>query len=55
MKKVYGCVVSRDDHYVRKEGGRFDAEEFELHPERYVSTFSHKVKYACCLIHLCQV
>lgn len=43
MKKVYGCVVSRDDHYTRKEGGMFNAEEFEKYPERYVSTFSHKV------------
>lgn len=43
MKKVYGCVVSRDDHYVRLNGGKFDADEFEQHPERYASTFSHKV------------
>ena len=43
MRKVYGCVVSRDDHYVRIEGGKFNAAEFEEHPERYASTFSHKV------------
>ena len=42
-KKVYACVVSREDHYVRVDGGPFDAEEFEKHPERYASTFSHQV------------
>ena len=36
-------MVSREDHYVRIEGGKFDAEEFEKHPERYASTFSHQV------------
>lgn len=41
--KLYVCVARRDDHYVRKDGGKFDAEEFENHPERYASTFSHKV------------
>ncbi|KAL4226643.1 hypothetical protein ACF0H5_014624 [Mactra antiquata] len=52
MKKVYGCVVSRDDHYVRLKGGKFDAEEFEQHPERYASTFSHKIApYSSCIIN----
>ncbi|GFR85423.1 alpha-aminoadipic semialdehyde synthase, mitochondrial [Elysia marginata] len=50
--KLYACVVSRDDHYTRKEGGRFDAEEFEQHPERYASTFSHNIApYASCIIN----
>ncbi|XP_071082800.1 alpha-aminoadipic semialdehyde synthase, mitochondrial-like [Haliotis cracherodii] len=50
--KVYACVVSRNDHYVRKEGGPFDANEFEEHPERYASAFSHKVApYASCIIN----
>lgn len=52
MKKVYGCVVSRDDHYTRIEGGKFDAAEFEEHPERYASTFSHKIApYSSCIIN----
>ncbi|WAR25052.1 AASS-like protein [Mya arenaria] len=52
MKKVYGCVVSRDDHYVRIEGGKFNAEEFENYPERYISIFSHKVaQYSSCIIN----
>jgi hypothetical protein len=43
--KLYICVVSRDDHYVRKDGGQFNAEEFEQYPSRYASTFATKV---CC-------
>jgi hypothetical protein len=42
--KLYACVVSREDHYTRKDGGAFNADEFESHPERYASTFSHKVR-----------
>lgn len=50
--KLYACVVSRDDHYVRKEGGKFDAEEFEQFPDRYASTFSHQIApYASCIIN----
>lgn len=50
--KIYACVVSREDHYVRKEGGKFNAEEFENHPERYASQFSHKIApYASCIIN----
>ncbi|XP_076468857.1 alpha-aminoadipic semialdehyde synthase, mitochondrial-like isoform X2 [Babylonia areolata] len=50
--KIYACVVSREDHYVRKEGGKFDAEEFEAHPDRYASMFSHKIApYASCIIN----
>lgn len=51
--KLYACVVSREDHYTRKDGsGIFDAEEFESHPERYASTFSHKIApYASCIIN----
>ncbi|KAK7102549.1 alpha-aminoadipic semialdehyde synthase, mitochondrial-like [Littorina saxatilis] len=50
--KLYACVVSREDHYVRKDGGKFNADEFEEHPERFASTFSHKIApYASCLIN----
>ncbi len=44
IDKVYGTVVSREDHLVRKDGGGFDAPEFEQHPERYASTFAIKVR-----------
>jgi len=35
--------VSRDDHLVRIDGGGFDADEFDLHPERYRSVFASEV------------
>lgn len=43
LNKVYGCVVSRDDHLKRIEGGTFDADEFDAYPERYRSTFASEV------------
>ncbi|KAK0044758.1 alpha-aminoadipic semialdehyde synthase mitochondrial [Biomphalaria pfeifferi] len=50
--QLYACVVRRRDHYKRKDGGKFDAEEFENHPERYISTFSHDIApYASCIIN----
>lgn len=50
--KVYGCLVSRRDHLVRKEGGGFDAEEYSEYPERYASLFSLKIApYASCIIN----
>jgi alpha-aminoadipic semialdehyde synthase len=44
MNKVYGCVVSRSDYLIRKEGGKFDRDEYQNYPERYVSTFASEVK-----------
>ncbi|CAG0879956.1 unnamed protein product [Cyprideis torosa] len=41
--KVYACSVSRHDHIERKEGGRFNSDEFEEFPERYYSSFSKKI------------
>jgi len=41
--KVYACKVSRKDHLVNKETGKFDAKEYEEHPERYTSTFAREV------------
>lgn len=52
MNKVYGAVVSRDDHLARKEGGGFDHEEYELHPERYYSNFPKMIApYASVIIN----
>lgn len=52
LNKVYGCVVSRSDHMIRKEGGIFDKEEFEAHPERYVSRFASEIApYASVIIN----
>lgn len=52
MNKIYGCVVSRSDYLVRKEGGKFDREEYQSHPERYVSTFASEIApYASVIIN----
>ncbi|GIY30410.1 hypothetical protein CDAR_262411 [Caerostris darwini] len=52
MNKVYGTVVSRDDHFRRKDGGGFDAEEYEAHPERYYSNFAKTIApYASVIIN----
>ena len=34
---VLECRLARPDYLERREGGGFDAEEYEQHPERYVS------------------
>lgn len=41
--KIYGCEVRRRHHLVRKNGGGYDADEYEEHPERYISTFAQKI------------
>ncbi|XP_071549344.1 alpha-aminoadipic semialdehyde synthase, mitochondrial isoform X2 [Panulirus ornatus] len=52
MNKIYCCEVSRRDHLVRKDGGKYDAVEYEEHPERYISVFAHKVApYASVIIN----
>ncbi|CAD5225372.1 unnamed protein product [Bursaphelenchus xylophilus] len=52
MNKVYGCVVSRNDYLMRKEGGKIDLEEFNAHPERYVSKFASEIApYASVILH----
>ncbi|KAI1715545.1 saccharopine dehydrogenase NADP binding domain-containing protein [Ditylenchus destructor] len=52
LNKVYGCVVSRSDHMIRKEGGPFDIHEFDEYPERYVSTFASEIApYASVIIN----
>lgn len=43
QNKLYGCEVSRADHLKRREGGGFDAKEYDEYPERYISTFSRKI------------
>ncbi|KAL3314779.1 hypothetical protein Ciccas_006596 [Cichlidogyrus casuarinus] len=43
-RKVYAAVVSRADHYERRDGGGFDPDEFNAHPDRYISTFMPDAK-----------
>lgn len=40
--KLYACEVSRKDQFERKNGGGFDANEFNEFPDRYISNFAHK-------------
>ncbi|KAF6041134.1 AASS [Bugula neritina] len=50
--KVYGCVVDMEDHLVRKNGGPFNFQEFQAHPERYASNFSRLIApYASVIIN----
>ncbi|KAK0398486.1 hypothetical protein QR680_002615 [Steinernema hermaphroditum] len=52
LNKVYGCVVTRADHMVPKHGGPFNKEEFEKHPELYVSKFASEIApYASVIIN----
>ncbi|XP_054153876.1 alpha-aminoadipic semialdehyde synthase, mitochondrial-like [Oppia nitens] len=41
--KVYGSIVTRADHWVRKDGGDFDPDEANTHPERYYSNFATEI------------
>ncbi|KAK6030158.1 saccharopine dehydrogenase [Ostertagia ostertagi] len=52
LNKVYGCVVTRADHMVSKNGTPFDKAEFEEHPERYISKFATEIApYATVIIN----
>ncbi|XP_037034075.1 alpha-aminoadipic semialdehyde synthase, mitochondrial isoform X1 [Bradysia coprophila] len=52
QNKLYGCEVSRSDHLERREGGGFDAQEYDQYPERYISTFNTKIApYASVVIN----
>lgn len=39
LRKVYGTVLSRHHHLVRKTDGIYDPVEYDKHPERYRSRF----------------
>ncbi|XP_034939038.1 alpha-aminoadipic semialdehyde synthase, mitochondrial [Chelonus insularis] len=50
--KIYGCEIRRRHHLERKEDGAYDPEEYDKHPERYISTFSKKIApYASVIIN----
>ncbi|XP_022910037.1 alpha-aminoadipic semialdehyde synthase, mitochondrial [Onthophagus taurus] len=52
LNKVYGCEVRRSSYLERIEGGKFDPNEYEEHPERYISTFNKKIApYASVIIN----
>ena len=44
--------VRRKDQFERKHGGGYDEAEFSEHPERYISTFAHKIApYASVIVN----
>ncbi|XP_048196090.1 alpha-aminoadipic semialdehyde synthase, mitochondrial [Perognathus longimembris pacificus] len=52
LRKVYGTVLSRHHHLVRKTDGVFDPVEYDKHPERYTSRFNTDIApYTTCLIN----
>ncbi|XP_068151010.1 alpha-aminoadipic semialdehyde synthase, mitochondrial [Drosophila tropicalis] len=52
QNKLYACEVSRSDHLERREGGGFDAKEYDEFPELYISTFSQKIApYASVIVN----
>ncbi|XP_049627047.1 alpha-aminoadipic semialdehyde synthase, mitochondrial [Suncus etruscus] len=52
LRKVYGTVLSRHHHLVRKTDGVYDPVEYDRYPERYISRFSTDIApYTSCLIN----
>uniref|UniRef100_A0A8C3T993 Aminoadipate-semialdehyde synthase n=1 Tax=Chelydra serpentina TaxID=8475 RepID=A0A8C3T993_CHESE len=52
LRKVYGTVLSRHHHLVRKTDGVYDPEEYDKHPELYTSRFNTDIApYTTCLIN----
>ncbi|XP_051007819.1 alpha-aminoadipic semialdehyde synthase, mitochondrial isoform X2 [Acomys russatus] len=52
LRKVYGTVLSRHHHLVRKTDGLYDPAEYEKYPERYTSRFNTDIApYTTCLIN----
>lgn len=44
--------MRRRHHLERKNGGGYDAQEYEEHPERYISTFAQKVRKVRCIVKI---
>ncbi|KFV87706.1 hypothetical protein N308_08821 [Struthio camelus australis] len=52
LRKVYGTVLSRHHHLVRKRDGMYDPVDYEKHPELYTSRFNTDIApYTTCLIN----
>uniref|UniRef100_A0A8C0C1Z8 Alpha-aminoadipic semialdehyde synthase, mitochondrial n=1 Tax=Buteo japonicus TaxID=224669 RepID=A0A8C0C1Z8_9AVES len=52
LRKVYGTVLSRHHHLVRKRDGLYDPVDYDKHPELYTSRFNTDVApYTTCLIN----
>ena len=52
LLNFYYLKVRRKDQFERKHGGGYDEAEFSEHPERYISTFAHKIApYASVIVN----
>ncbi|NXN89967.1 AASS protein, partial [Bombycilla garrulus] len=52
LRKVYGTVLSRHHHLVRKHDGQYDPVDYDKHPENYISRFHVDIApYTTCLIN----
>ncbi|KAI1239373.1 hypothetical protein IHE44_0012492 [Lamprotornis superbus] len=52
LRKVYGTVLSRHHHLVRKHDGQYDPVDYDKHPENYISRFHIDIApYTTCLIN----
>uniref|UniRef100_A0A8C3L5B3 Aminoadipate-semialdehyde synthase n=1 Tax=Chrysolophus pictus TaxID=9089 RepID=A0A8C3L5B3_CHRPC len=52
LRKVYGTVLSRHHHLVRKRDGLYDPADYDKHPELYTSRFNTDIApYTTCLIN----
>uniref|UniRef100_A0A8B9P075 Aminoadipate-semialdehyde synthase n=1 Tax=Apteryx owenii TaxID=8824 RepID=A0A8B9P075_APTOW len=52
LRKVYGTVLSRHHHLVRKRDGMYDPVDYDKHPELYTSRFNTDIApYTTCLIN----
>ncbi|NXC40100.1 AASS protein, partial [Penelope pileata] len=52
LRKVYGTVLSRHHHLVRKCDGMYDPVDYDKHPELYTSRFNTDIApYTTCLIN----
>nr|XP_054750867.1 alpha-aminoadipic semialdehyde synthase, mitochondrial-like [Lytechinus pictus] len=51
-RKIYATVVNRKHHLVRKDGGEFEAAEYDAYPDRYKSVFNEEIgPWASCIIN----
>ncbi|NWU72055.1 AASS protein, partial [Pterocles burchelli] len=52
LRKVYGTVLSRHHHLIRKSDGLYDPADYDKHPEHYTSRFNTDIApYTTCLIN----
>lgn len=48
MRKIYGTVVDKAEHLVRRDGGPYSDEHFAAHTQEYTSTFFDMVLSSAC-------